>query len=358
MAMPSAGDQTPREGAEDHWMNTTLAPPRALPTLPGFRARLALEEDGPALAEVERNTPIVLGDRSIRIDRGADYFAASRLMVRPVVALGEVHGQVVCVFAGAVLPVRVAGDEKHLMLAHHARVLPAFQHHGLWRAASRLVYEVLSSEVEGSISYVATTNRAAQHLTANSRKWSFPILRALLDTHAVGGAVAPVAARAMRDDDAVEVTRILNTCHAHEEGYVPYTPAGFRARLARAPAQYGHPHVWRFGHAVLGVWPAGGCIAEIHEWGTERRTHRQGRALDYGFLPGCDADFAALLGAWCRHLEDMGQDQLAIFTNEGSPGYATIVERATDVETFNLCLAIAEPPDAALRGWWVDAACF
>ena len=40
--------------------------------------REAAEADGPMLAEIERRTPLQLGDVAIVIDRRDDYFAAAR----------------------------------------------------------------------------------------------------------------------------------------------------------------------------------------------------------------------------------------------------------------------------------------
>ena len=54
--------------------------------------RLATEVDGPALADIERRSPMVLGETNITIDRGEDYFAAARLMEDVGVAVAEVEG--------------------------------------------------------------------------------------------------------------------------------------------------------------------------------------------------------------------------------------------------------------------------
>ena len=56
--------------------------------------REASEADAAALSDLERRCPIVMGDTSMTIDRGADYFAFTRLMEEAIVSIALVGGKV------------------------------------------------------------------------------------------------------------------------------------------------------------------------------------------------------------------------------------------------------------------------
>ena len=54
--------------------------------------REATEADAAVLSDIERRSPIVLGDTLMTFDRGDDYFAAARLMEDVMIVLAEVDG--------------------------------------------------------------------------------------------------------------------------------------------------------------------------------------------------------------------------------------------------------------------------
>lgn len=57
------------------------------------RIRAATEADGATCAGIERQSPLVFDHSQLVIDRGDDYFAATRLMADPVVLLAEVGSE-------------------------------------------------------------------------------------------------------------------------------------------------------------------------------------------------------------------------------------------------------------------------
>ncbi|HSS11577.1 MAG TPA: hypothetical protein VLL25_16950, partial [Acidimicrobiales bacterium] len=63
--------------------------------------RFATETDAPALADIERRSPMVLGDIAVTIDRGDDYFAATRLMEDVGIVVAEIDGLPIAVHCAA-----------------------------------------------------------------------------------------------------------------------------------------------------------------------------------------------------------------------------------------------------------------
>jgi len=55
----------------------------------------ASEGDAAALSDLERRCPIVMGDTSMTIDRGTDYFAFTRLMEEAIVSIAPLAGRVI-----------------------------------------------------------------------------------------------------------------------------------------------------------------------------------------------------------------------------------------------------------------------
>ena len=324
------------------------------PTLSGFDARVATIEDAAALAGVERQSPVVLGDRSVTVDRGADYFAADRLMENSAVAIGELDGRAVGVFAGCVYPVRIGGVVTRRANGHRLRLLPEVQGTNVWRMLSGPMYTNLPG-FDGAIAFIATENEASQRTHAKSpNKWTFGPLRCLIDTRQQAGVSA--GGRATRAD-LDSIVDVLNECHADEEGFVPYTAESLAARLERAPELYSYGQLLMNDDAVVGVWPAE-LVVSVQRRGSSG-AHRRALVLDYGFRAGCEDSLMSLIGAWCSSLSEHGWDELAVFTSPGSPGSTQIVAAATDIEKFDMwTYDVEEPQDAARRGWYTDPVYF
>ena len=108
-------------------------------------------------------------------------------------------------------------------------------------------------------------------------------------------------------------------------------------------------------HAVLGVWPAGDTVRFIIESKAKRVESRRGLALDWGFLPGAEDEFEALIRAQCGWLDGRGLDRLSIFTSETSAGFERVRALASELERYVvISFGIPEPPGAATRGLYVD----
>lgn len=325
-------------------------------------ARLATEEDGPALAEIERRCPIELGEALVTIDRVDDWWAFARLMEDVGVGLALVDGRPAGMNCGAVHRVRVGGEERRMMVAVHLRILPEHQRKGLWGAANQVLNERFPwgaevGSIDSSVGYVSSRNLKMQSgFRHNPNKWSFGPTRVVLDCRALAG---PPAGRAATPGDAALAAEIINTCHGREELFLPYTLASLRARLERAPELYSWDRLWLTESAVVGVWPAGETIRIITERRGRRAVTRRALVLDYGFFPGAEAEFEALLRAWCAWCADRGLDELTLFTSNASPGCQLLHTLGASAEDFLLWMnGVAEPADAKSRGIYVDQVYF
>lgn len=321
--------------------------------------REATEGDGPALAEIERGCPLVLGDGQMVIDRGSDYFAFARLMEDVTVSFGLIDGEPAGINCGALRTARIGGVDRRIMVAIHTRILPQHQRKGLWGALSRLLGKKYP-DVDGSIGYGSVDNLAIQRgFAAVAEKWDPGPVRLQLDCGTLAG---PAVGRAATPEDAPRIVEILNACHEGEEMYTPYTTTTLRERLERAPAQYSWGHVRLTAGAVVGVWPAGESICIVAETQGERVESRRGVVLDYGFVPGrtgAEEELAALLRDACARLCERGMDTLSLFSSPGSRGYADLSALATEAEAFYAWTpGVPVPDDVARVGMYTDAIYF
>lgn len=319
--------------------------------------RFATEADAAVLADIERRSPIVLGDVRVTIDRGDDYFAAARLMEDVAVVVAEMDGVPGAVHCAAAHPVRVGGQPYRLAYYHHLRILPEHQGKGLFgKLAEKLGERFSPSQVDGTYAYVSPDNAASQRLFSTATAWPVQPLLCELDVAKLSG---PAAGQPATPADAPAIVETLNRCHNGEELWVPYTVESLTARLERAPAQYGWPNLWLGEAAVLGVWPAGESISIVVDGPQGQQVDREGVALDHGFLPGCQGGFEALLRAWCTTLGTRGFTKLMIFSSARSPSYPVLQQLGARMEPFDLyAFGPPVPEDASRRGVYVDHTCF
>ncbi len=316
--------------------------------------REATAEDGPALAEIERRAPIRLGERRMTFDRSADYFAAARLMEDATVVVAEVDGDPGAVEWAARHHARIGGAKYRLVNYIHLRVAAEHQGKGLWGALARKLSEKYAPQSSTDEGYqcAARDNASIQKAFAGAPRWRFGPVRALLSAERQAG---PRVGREATADDAERIAELLNVAHGQEEMYFPYTADSLRDRLERAPELYSWNRVWLTDRAVVGVWPAGTQIKVITEMNGQVTETRRRLVLDYGFVPGAEAELEGLLRAWCGWLAGHGHTHLSIFTSEPSRGFSVIRGMADDLERFDLWTPpIREPEGAARHGVLVD----
>lgn len=323
---------------------------------PAVVVREATTADAPVLAEIERNAPLVFADGgSVAIDRGDDYFAASRLMGGATVMLAEVDGEPAGAICGAIHGALVGGVERRLLYVHHGRILPAFQRMGLGHRASYALMDRM--RIDGYDSpywYVAPGNTRSQNFNRNSPgKWGFGPTEIVIPCLDLAG---PPAGREARPEDAAEILHILNTCHAGEELFLPYTLRSLHERLERDPRLYGWSDIWIGNGAVLGVWrQAKWVVARYTDAAGNVALERGAAVLDYGCLPGAQADLGALIQAWCGHLVDEGMTELSLFSSPGTCAWPVVANLQARVSQYDLWTPnLPEPEGARSRGIYVD----
>lgn len=330
---------------------------RALP--PGMDVRPAGPDDNDAILEVSRQTPVVLGDTSVTIDLGPDFFAYVRLMEKSLVMVATDDGAVVGVHCGGTYPVRMGGQLYRMGMVQHSRILPDYGRLGLWgRMNSHLGRAGASAPNDGdgpppplaTGAYIGLENEAAHRLARNS--WSCRPFRVTLPCRRAATSGAEPFRRAT-PDDAEEIVRIINACHDHEELFFPYTVASLAARLTRAPDLYSWSNVMIGKGAVAGVWHAGQQRTRMTADGPT--TSIRGLVLDYGFLPGYEDELASVLESCCHEGARRGMTHLSIFTSAPSPGSALVRSLGDDTEVYELVTPrTLEPEGTDKRGVYVD----
>lgn len=320
--------------------------------------RLARPEDAHDLADLERRAPLRLGKEPltfVTFDHGDDYFGPSRLMEEETTYVAEIDGRLVGVYGGAVQPVEVAGEEKHLFLEHHVRIDPDAPRGAVFWALCNFGRDRYARASDSIAFYVSPDNLALRKFTAGAPPWSVAPLRALIPCPAdeevddVGTAVNVA--------DADRVVEVLNGCHANSALFVPYTAATLQERLLRDPEQYGWEHLAVAGGAVVGV--GRNVVSVTKERAGVVEVTRRALAFDHGFLPGREDDYRSLLRWWCARLAAEGATHLAVFTSVRSATYDVITELADHVEPFDFwAFDVPEPPSITDHGFYVDPVYF
>ena len=328
-----------------------------------LQIREATAADAETLAEIERGAAVVLGDTHIATDRGDDYFAAARLMEDVTVFLAEIEGKPAGVAWGANAPANFLGKEQRVTYFIHLRVLPEHQRRGLWGAFDNAVWSRYWETTDLYVGYWLAENVAWSHVAKQvqarpdfvPREWVPAVYRLLLPTEAIATNRGATTVRRATDKDASHIVDVLNEFHAGEEFYLPYTEESLAGRLERDPL-YSWSDVLLTDNAVLGIWPAGEQIEVVTNAAGETSRTRRGHVMDYGFLPGAEAEFRDLLGAGSAHLRDRAIDQLSIFTSKGAKGQPTLKQLDGRVEAyrFNTGVAAQIPDEAQHAGIYTD----
>ncbi|MGE5597345.1 MAG: N-acetyltransferase family protein [Hyphomicrobiales bacterium] len=315
--------------------------------------RAATEADGPTLSAIERESPLVLGDVAIAIDRGGDYFAAARLMADVTVLLAEVDGEPAGVMAGARHPALLGGKLVDVVYIHHARILPRFQRLGLGRKLAAGLDRAYPPEtIATRYWYIARDNAKSQSFArAAANRWSFGPAHLALPADPNAEAVGRPATPA----DAETIAAMLNAAHEGEEMFVPYTAASLAERLSRAPGQYSWGSLRLHGKAVLGAWPHGDYVLVVANGPAGSRRTRSLAVLDYGCLPGGEDDLTALFRAAAAGAASRGFDDVTYFSSPGARLWDLLSGLGQGGDVFDFWTpGVPEPDGASSRGLYVD----
>jgi hypothetical protein len=333
-------------------------------TLPeGMELRAARDEDGRELAELCRQTPIVLGDRRLVIDPGDDYWTATRLMDGSTAIVATYEGRIVAVQLATMFEARFDGKHQHVAIVLHVRVHPDFAMAGVRSAIQRQMMSGVSTESGEApdgpagpqldltgISYVSSENELALTPRTRQASWACKAERVVLPCPLPG---TPGRGRVATPADAAMIVGIINAGHRDEELFLDYTEEKLQGRLTRAADLYGWDDVLVGDGAVVGTWFAG----QRRTWHLADGTTSSSRALvaDYGALPGREDELVGLLATAAARAASLGMTELAIFSSKGSRGYDALRAVAADVEQYEVVNPFhPEPAGTVERGIWVD----
>lgn len=320
---------------------------RVVPAPPeGLTVRDAMPDEAATLTELERRSPIKLGDTLMYFDRGEDYFAAARLMGEATVYVGELDdGTIAGVYWGAQQHVLVGGEPKVLFLENRVRIDPESRRGGVFWALCVYGRDRYAKTSDSIAFYVSPDNAGVQKFVQGTPSWTVHPLRALVPCTGDG----EVPSRATKDD-AAEIVEILNKAHDGEALYVPYTVESLTERLERDPDQYSWSDLRISDGAVVGI---GGQTVEVTKvTGDERVRTNRAVALDHGGAP--DA-YRSLLLATAAELGRAGITHLAAFTSTGSSTLEVLSELAERSEPYDFwAFNIECPADLETTGFYVD----
>lgn len=323
---------------------------------PGVTIRpVIVEQDGPALRELELRCPVVTGDVAVTYDRGEDYFAQQRLMGGHFQSVAEYEGRVVGTFAESLRPLRVAGAERLASYRFHLRVDPSCRGLGIFPALnlhqSGMIFDAVPTRPLVTV-FTATENHAMLQTASEAvheLRWRTQVQRLVLDCAENAG---PPAGRPATQRDAGRIAELLDATHGREELAPVFDADHVRQRMARSPMDYSWVDVLLGERAVVGVWDQRLGIAKERDGVVERSV--RACTIDWGCEPGGEDELLALLRAWCGRLDATGTTHLQVFTSAASPGRGALDALAPVVEPFLVSLAVPEPVDVVERGVFVD----
>lgn len=293
--------------------------------------RAATEADAEIIAEINRLSPIAMGDEATVYDTD-DLFAAERLMGTSRAFIAEHEGDAVGLSAGVGVPLRI-GDETGLFnYIHRTRVAPAGRGMGVQGA---LVWATLAScppGFAGGFALVHRSNESMLRLYPPALVMPSEPERLSFDVQALAAQAGDIDVRAASASDAARVVNLVNGTHSAEQLFPPYTEASFAERLSRDASLYGWEQLRLSDRAVVGIWSNAYRVHRTSEG--DSSLDQRALVLDFGFEPGAESDFVSLLAQTCVELAERGDTELTLLTSPGAPGYEVLRPLATRVDAY------------------------
>jgi hypothetical protein len=330
-----------------------------------FSIREATAADNEALLELERSSPLDLGDVELSMDRSPDYFASLSLQEDARVMVAEKNGRLVGVCAAARHCVPLVGTPRALLYIEKGRVLPEFRQR---RVSSVLVWALMESwtkkgdSVDAAYWLISADNTTS--LTAVRRGGAFPWPTAvhLVDLHTGAGPQRDVPVVRLGPDRAQQVVGLLNRTHAGKELFAPYTVERLQARLGRSP-DYGWQNWWGIEGNDGRLTAVAGLLDLGRWWRMTRRVKASGEettssaaaVFDFGYAQGGEQQMVDLL----RHLLEIaaswGRDDLSIHLDPQEGLYAFLPTTARVGADFRFFVSgIAAPPAHEIGHVYLD----
>jgi hypothetical protein len=318
---------------------------------PGVVVRFATPADGPALAELERRVPVVDGEVRRTYDRGADYFAATRVADEHHTLVAEVEGLLRGMASQVFHPARADGRLLRLSYGRHTRVDAASQGQGVFSALYGAYAENGIRSCDAPWTLTALRNEAVDRHGMRDVTRS-PTAQLRIDVRAAAG---PGALATASPADAEPVAKLLDRANADLELSRPWTARELEPRVSGVGPRYGWDRIALRDGAILGVERT--PIVVRSEGPNGRSERREVLAFDLAALPGRESELAPLVRAWCARLADEGVDDLLLTV--ASPRLLAALAPLAGPETrFNLNHDFRVSPDADARGYFVDGMLF
>ncbi len=319
------------------------------------RIREATPNDNDALLELERNSPLDLGDTILSFERAPNYFAHQEMQEHGRVLVAEEDGRLVGVVAGAWHDVVISGQRHRLLYVHQGRVLPEYRRR---HVATNLVVQqiVLAEEANFEAPYwlISPENDTSLAFNRRARVESWPVdgrldafdIAARREAEREVGSVGP--------SDLPRVVELVNETHAGREMFLPYTMASLAKRLSLSPT-YGWQH-WR-GYrskgalvAVAGAWDFGRSlrVTEREKATGSERVALPAYVLDYGYAAGAEEAMVEVFMALMAMVAECQRDRLSI----ALPMESRLFSLMAGLPHFTTLLQILTPriPAPELRG--------
>jgi GNAT superfamily N-acetyltransferase len=328
--------------------------------------REATAADNEALLELERSSPLDLGDVEVTLDRGPDYFACLALQEDARVMVAEDAGRLVATCAAARHLVPLLGAPRALLYIQKGRTRPQYQRQ---RISSLLIWALTESwqrrgiAVDQPYFFVSTDN--SNSLTAVQRSGLHPWPRDLhlvdIDTETDRRAAIPAVR--LGPERIQEVVALLNRTHAGKELFAPYTEERLQARLGRTP-EYGWQNWWgiegKDGHLVA----VAGLLDLGRWWRTTRRLKASGRetttstaaVFDFGYAEGGEQQMAELLPSLLDVTASWKRDHLSICLDPEDSLYPLLPAAARAGVTFRFLTLGPVPSVREMGRFYLDPA--
>lgn len=317
---------------------------------PGVGIRFATPADGPALADLERRVPVVDGDMRRTYDRGADYFAATRVADEHHTLVAEEAGVLRGMTSQVFHPARADCRLLRLCYGRHVRVDPAAQGKGISSALNGAYAENGIRSCDAPWTLTALGNESVGRSMREVAR--SPALQLRIDARAVAGAGTLATASPA---DAEPVAKLIERATADLELSRPWTAREIEARVTGVGPRYGWDRVALGDGAILGVERT--PIVVRSEGPDGRSERREVLAFDVAALPGNESELLPLVRAWCARLTDEGVDDLLV--TAASPRLAARLAPLASAETrFHLNRDFRVAPDADARGYFIDGMLF